>query len=407
MYIIFGILKECWHLFFQMSSYLICGFLIAGLIHIFLKPETISTHLGNPGFLSILKAVLFGVPLPLCSCGVLPPADSFYRAGASKGSVLAFLISTPTTGIDSIFATYGVLGGIFMSFRIMAVIIIGFIAGIFTDIVDKEKGVSQKWPDAVNSSCSNSTVMAGLKYAFIDLYGSIIPWLFWGILIAGAIAFLVPVDFVSKYLTNTSLTYLLMLMIGIPLYVCATGSIPIVASLIQKGLSPGSGLVFLIAGPATNVVTMLFVGKTLGKKSFIIYMLSIMTGALFFGCLLDTITINFGINMAEIAHRHTDFSVISCISSFILIIFAIYHGFIATQQRFIPRKKAKNCFVFNVPNVSCANCAARIRRALTNIDGVTSVDVNIKRKKVKVCCGFDNAERVKKTLASIGYPVSE
>ncbi|HPP67401.1 MAG TPA: permease, partial [bacterium] len=87
MYIIFGILKECWHLFFQMSSYLICGFLIAGLIHIFLKPETISTHLGNPGFLSILKAVLFGVPLPLCSCGVLPPADSFYRAGASKGSV--------------------------------------------------------------------------------------------------------------------------------------------------------------------------------------------------------------------------------------------------------------------------------------------------------------------------------
>ena len=406
MQVIINIVKESWYLFFQMSTYLILGLFVAGLIHIFLKPETIFRHLGKPGFLSIVKAVLFGVPLPLCSCGVLPPAASFYRSGASKGSVLAFLISTPTTGIDSIFATYGLLGGVFMLFRIMAAVVIGFIAGILTDIFETTRTPSEKQLSKGSFSCSDSTVIGGLRYAFVDLYGSIVRWIFWGVLIGGIISYLVPVEFVSKYLSNRYISYLLMLAIGTPLYVCATGSIPIAASLIAKGMSPGAGLVFLITGPATNAVTILFVGKTLGRKSFTVYITSIMVGAIFFGYMLDIVAGHFNLSISAMAHRHEGSSVFSYISSFILIILAINYGIISIKQKFITGK-LKNCFVFDVPDISCNNCARIIKKVLSPVDGVQSVDVDIRRKKVRICCTLDNTEKIKEILESAGYPVSK
>jgi len=389
-----------------MSVYLVLGFIVAGFIHIFLKPETVFRHLGMPGIFSIVKAVLFGAPLPLCSCGVIPSAASLYKSGASRGSVIAFLISTPTTGIDSIFATYGLLGGIFMFFRIIATIVIGFAAGIIIDVFSKEKIFSEKQLDGKNFLCSDSTIVGGLKYAFIELYGSVAKWIFWGVLIGGIISYLVPEAFVSRYFNNRYITYLLMAAVGTPLYVCATGSIPIAASLVAKGLSLGAGLVFLIAGPATNTITMLFVGKTLGRKGFIIYIISIIIGAIFFGWLLDMIAGSFSISISEISHRHERFSVISYISSFVLIIFAINSGIAAIKQKFITRKMG-NCFVFSVPDVSCANCEKKIKKVLSSVDEIKSVDVDLKRKKVRICSTSDNTEKIKEILASVGYPVSE
>lgn len=406
MNLIFGIIKESWSLFYQMSSYLVLGFLVASFIHIFLKQQTILNHLGKPGILSILKSVLFGIPLPLCSCGVLPPATTLYRSGASRGSVIAFLIATPTTGIDSILATYGLLGGIFMFFRLITTFVIGLFAGLIVDIFSKEKKTGEKTISNSSLYCSDSTIIGGLRYAFFELYGSIAKWIFWGVLIGGIISYLVPERIVSQYLGKGYLSYLLMVLIGVPLYVCATGSIPVAVSLIAKGMSPGAGLVFLIAGPATNAVTMLFVVKTIGKKSFVIYIFSIIAGAILAGLMFDGIFRNYSITIKEIFHQHPSFSPVSFLSSLILVLLGINFMIEALRKK-LKKKKAKNCFVFSVPDISCANCAKKISEKIYSVDGIKSVDIDVKRKIVKVCSELDNAEKIKQILFSIGYPVSE
>jgi len=227
-----------------MSPYLLVGFIVAGFLSFFIKKEIIFRHLGKPGFLSVFKAVLFGVPLPICSCGVIPPAATLHKSGASNGSVVAFLISTPTTGIDSIIATYGLLGGIFMFFRLAASVFIGLIAGIIIDVFQKNEKISKKTDFQRDFSCQELTPLEGLKYAFTELYASVAKWIFWGVLIGGAISYLVPDGFLSGKIGSRYLEYFFMLAAGIPLYVCATGSIPIVASLIAKGMSAGAGLIF-------------------------------------------------------------------------------------------------------------------------------------------------------------------
>ncbi|MCX7705818.1 MAG: permease [bacterium] len=397
-----GIIREAWTLFLQMSFYLVLGFLFAGFIHIFLKTEFIFKHLGKKGISSIIKAVLFGVPLPLCSCGVLPPASTLYKYGATKGSVIAFLIATPTTGIDSIFATYGLLGGIFMIFRIGVSIIIGFFAGVLTDIFPKDELTDRKNILEDSISCSESTIPAAFRYAFVELYGSIAKWIFWGVLIGGTISYLVPDEIISGYTDNRWLTYLLMLVVGLPLYVCATGSIPIAASLIAKGMSPGAGLVFLIVGPATNSVTMLFVEKMLGKKSFIIYITTVIVGSILSGFLFDTIVNNYSINVSESFHKHKDFSLLSYLSSFLLIGFSL-NSMIEVLRKKVVCRRCKYHFIFSVPDISCSNCAKRIKDGLYSIKGVKNVEVNVNRKEVRICSEFDNKAEIKKILAATGY----
>ncbi|MCM8788237.1 MAG: permease [Candidatus Omnitrophica bacterium] len=407
MFLIFGIIKEAWNLFLQMSFYLALGFVVSGIISAFFKPETILKHLGRKGIVSVLKAVMLGVPLPLCSCGVLPPAATFYKSGASKGSVVAFLSSTPVTGIDSIFATYGLLGGLFMFCRIIASVLIGIVAGILVDIFSKEKKSTERQGEQDNFSCSELTIIGRLKYAFTEIYGSIAKWIFWGVLIGGIISYLVPDQFLSVHLGNRYLTYFLMLIIGVPLYVCATGSIPIAASLIAKGISPGAALIFLITGPATNTVTMLFVAKTLGKKSFIIYTITIVIIAFLSAMGLDAIISNYGIRFFEIQHRHNNFLLVSYISALILIGFAVSFMIDAARKKILLKKKYRYRFVFNVPEISCANCAKKIHNKISSVEGIKIVNVDVKKKRVEICSELSNKEEITRILASIGYPVSE
>ncbi|MCM8814586.1 MAG: permease [Candidatus Omnitrophica bacterium] len=405
--LIFGIVKETWNLFLQMSFYLLLGFVVSGIISAFFNPEIILKHLGGKGIMPIVKAVIFGVPLPLCSCGVLPPAATFYKSGASRGSVIAFLSSTPVTGIDSIFATYGLLGGFFMLCRIIASVLIGIVAGVLVDIFSKEKKNAEKQPEQGNFSCSKTTIAGGLKYAFTEIYGSIAKWIFWGVLIGGIISYIVPDRFLSGHLDSRYLTYLLMLVVGVPLYVCATGSIPIAASLIAKGISPGAALVFLITGPATNTVTMFFIARTLGIKSFIIYIIVIVVIALLSAIGLDAIVGNYGISISETQHRHNNFLLVSYISALILIGFAVYFMITEARKKFSVRKKYRNCYIFNVPEISCANCAKKIQDRISSIEGVKIVDVDVKKKRVKIYSEISNREEITRMLASIGYPVSE
>ena len=299
---IVGILAESWYLLAEMSPYLLIGFIFAGLLHIFFSVERIARHLGGMRFSAVLKATLFGIPLPLCSCGVIPAAATLRRSGASKGATLAFLISTPTSGVDSILATYSLLGPVFTVYRILASFVAGLLAGLGANIFDRR--VDSIKEQAKNQACAvcgeeatvdghthsfAARIRAMIAYSFGELVADIGKWVLIGTLIGGAISYFLPANLIGTYLSSSVLQMLLMLVLSIPLYICATGSLPIAAALILKGISPGAALVFLIAGPATNAVTVTVVSRTLGKRSLAIYLASIVVVSLGMGLLFDLI----------------------------------------------------------------------------------------------------------------------
>ncbi|MBD3286239.1 SO_0444 family Cu/Zn efflux transporter [candidate division WOR-3 bacterium] len=292
-----GIVVESWNLFAQMAPYLIIGFIFAGILHVFVSVKRISRHLGKSNFISVLKATLFGIPLPLCSCSVIPTVSTLHSSGASKGATLAFLISTPTSGVDSILATYSLLGPVFTIYRIFASFVAGVFSGVSANIFDRKKSADENVKKIACPVCGEHTddhhhsfgarVRAMIAYSFGELVRDIGKWVLIGTLIGGAIAYFVPAGLITTYLSSPILQMLLMLVLSIPLYICATGSLPIAAALIMKGISPGAAMVLLIAGPATNAVTLTVVSKTLGRRSLIIYLSSIIITALGMGFLFD------------------------------------------------------------------------------------------------------------------------
>jgi hypothetical protein len=305
--IILGIAKEIWHTLDDASVYILFGLFIAGLIQIFIDKDKIARHIGKRNFKSVFLAGIFGIPLPLCSCGVIPTAVSLRKNGASRGAVLSFLISTPETGVDSIAISYGLLDPLMTIFRPAAAFITAIIAGTAENLFGRKDGqmnVSQAdscvfCPEAANGH-KHSTVdrfRYGMQYAFSDLLGDIAPWLAFGIIIAGIISYFVPQSFIENYLGSGWQAMLIMLLIGIPLYICASASTPIAAALIAKGMSPGVALVFLLAGPATNAAGILAVGKFLGKRSAVIYLASIAICSIPLGLFLNYIYSILGLDI--------------------------------------------------------------------------------------------------------------
>jgi len=297
-----NLLLEIWHVFNEASIYILFGLFLAGLIHAFIKKDKIARHLGKNNFQSVLKAALIGIPLPLCSCGVIPTAMGLRKSGASKGSTLSFLISTPESGIDSLALSFALLDPIMAIFRPIAAFFTAITAGVSENIFGLDKDKHVKESEQSCSSCPDDEVIndehhhsfkqkfqSGMKFAFWDLLGDIGKWFAIGITIAGVISFFVPDSLISNYLSSGWQAMFLMLLMGIPMYVCASASTPIAAALILKGMSPGVALVFLLVGPATNTATILVIGKALGKRSAIIYVLSIAICAVLLGLLLNQI----------------------------------------------------------------------------------------------------------------------
>lgn len=281
------------YLLVEMAPYLLLGFLFAGVLHAFVPKNLYRQYLGQNNLGSVLCAILFGVPLPLCSCGVIPTAVGMRKEGASKGATTAFLIATPQTGVDSILATYSVFGWGFALLRPFVAMITGFFGGIVTnavadaDATDESVAVPEEHHDASEHLTFWEKCRVALDYGFSDMLMDIGQWLLMGIVLAGLITIFVPDDFFLSYQGSGIINMLLVLVIACPMYVCATGSIPIAAALMLKGLSPGAALVFLMAGPATNMASMMVLGKTLGKKSLVAYLVSIVTGAIAFGLVVD------------------------------------------------------------------------------------------------------------------------
>ena len=312
-------MKEIFHLINEMSPYLLLGFLIAGLMHAFIPGKYYTRYLAKPTFRSVLNAALLGVPLPLCSCGVIPTAMSLRKEGASKGAVASFLIATPQTGVDSIIATYSLMGLPFAIIRPIVAFVTALFGGALVNRVNRSTGQQvnestdeedccchhEHEHEEEHSCCHHEghtspllqegqgeasfwqKMGVALRYAFVEMVEDIGKWLVVGLIIAALITVLVPDSFFAVFADNTWLSMLLVLAISIPMYICATGSIPIAVALMLKGLTPGSALVLLMAGPAANMASILVIRNRLGKKTLIAYLVSIISGAVLFGIGID------------------------------------------------------------------------------------------------------------------------
>ena len=279
----------------SMSPYLLLGFFIAGLLHAFVPSTIYSRYLAGTGLKPVATAAAFGIPLPLCSCGVLPTAVALRRSGASRAASTSFLIATPQTGVDSIFATYSLMGLPFAIVRPIAALFTALIGGTFVNVGEKgellvdetpQQTESRTWSEQKHLTFGQRCLEA-LKFGFVEMMEDIGKWLVVGLIVAGLITALVPDSFFAIFKDNTMLSMLLVLCISVPMYICATGSIPIAVALMMKGLTPGAALVMLMAGPACNVASILVVNKVLGKQTLALYLAAIIGGSILFGIGID------------------------------------------------------------------------------------------------------------------------
>jgi len=308
MALIVPILQSSWQILQESAIFILFGFFMAGLLKAFISDEFIGKHLGRNSFITVVKASLLGIPLPLCSCGVIPAAAGLKKQGASKGATAAFLVSTPETGVDSIAITYALLDPVMTILRPVAAFFTATFAGAFVNLTDKhEKEEIKKDSETCANGCSGTLetpgiwqrLKGGIRYAFTDLLMDIAGWFVAGILIAGVISAFLSPDFVSEYLGEGLFPMIVMLVISIPLYICATASTPIAAALALKGLSPGAAIVLLLAGPATNIATLTVITKILGKWATVIYILSIAVCSLAIGYATNLLYAGMGMDITR------------------------------------------------------------------------------------------------------------
>jgi len=276
----------------EMSPYLLFGFLAAGILSVFISQQLVEKHLGGSGLWQVVKASMFGVPLPLCSCSVIPVAMSLHKHGASRGSAISFLLSTPQTGVDSIFVTYSLLGPVFAVFRPIAALLTGIVGGIFVNNLDKTGPAQTAGSSKCQDQCCCHDNKAGrlmriVKYSFVTLPRDIGRPMLIGLVVAAFISALVPDGYFAEKLGTGIGAMIVMMLLGIPVYVCATASVPIAAALIIKGVTPGAALVFLMTGPATNAASFISIWKILGRATALTYLATVAGSALVGGLLLD------------------------------------------------------------------------------------------------------------------------
>ncbi len=405
----------------QMSPYLLLGFLFSGILHAFVPQGVYNKYLSGNDFKSVLYATLFGIPLPLCSCGVIPTAMSLRKEGASKGATTAFLIATPQTGIDSIAATYSILGPAFAVIRPVAALFTALFGGLFVNAVSKNEKDNMVAADECKGDCCTAKnekrsfsqkIVEALKYAFVDMMGDIGKWLVIGLVIAGLITVFVPKEFFSLFADSTLLSMLFVLLLAIPMYLCATGSIPIAVALMLKGLSPGTALLMLMAGPASNAASMLVVGKVLGKKTLIAYLASIICGAVLFGLAIDYLLPRewFTEKLTAIACCHSDGSSwfnIGC--SILLGIMLIYAILIRPHHHHHEHETTNNKtfnMILHITGMNCNHCRANAEKAIANVEGVTSVHVDLQSGEAQID-GNPSIEDVRKAVEAIGFGLKE
>lgn len=412
-------MREVFELINSMAPYLLLGFLLAGVMHAFIPNVLYRKYLGGNSFRSVINASLLGVPLPLCSCGVIPTAMSLRKEGASKAATVSFLISTPQTGVDSIIATYSLMGLPFALLRPLIALVTSLVGGGMVSAFDNDSAEPCNPSSVPAKKCLSfaGKVRKALEYAFVEMMQDIGKWLVVGLVVAGLITVFVPESFFALFADNSFLSMLLVLAFAIPMYLCATGSIPIAAALMLKGLSPGTALVLLIAGPAVNVASTLVIGKVMGKKTLLIYLSSIVLCSILFGLGIDYLLPRewFISPLAHIHDCHSQGLSWFNLGCSLLLLALLCNAFI---QKFRSGKhcccdgqscecsgeRAAGKWEFVVKGMSCNHCRANVERAIANVDGVERVEVELAGGNVAVYGDVDR-ESVAKSVEALGFEV--
>ena len=436
-------MEQILHLINEMSPFLLLGFLLAGLMHAFIPGQIYSRYLAKPTFSSVLYAALFGIPLPLCSCGVIPTAMSLRREGASKGAVASFLIATPQTGVDSIIATYSLMGLPFAIVRPFIAFLTALFGGQMVNMADKDpspalprEGEESQHNKPVEAHCECGCghnhehshehehsfigkLKEALSYAFLEMMEDIGKWLMIGLIVAGLITVLVPDSFFEVFKDNSLASMLLVLAFAIPMYLCATGSIPIAVALMLKGLTPGSALVLLMAGPACNMASILVINKVMGRKTLITYLASIIAGAVGFGLVIDHLLprewfIPTIAPSAECCHEETPLFYWICTGVLMLLLINAcwhhYHGGHSHchchDTETCDSQIKKHNMEITIKGMNCNHCRANAEKAILACNGVTSASVDLASGKAQIDGNADINE-IRSAIEALGFSVAE
>lgn len=397
-----------------MSPYLVLGFLIAGVLHAVVPATVYSRYLASTGLGSVVTAAALGVPLPLCSCGVLPTAVSLRRNGASRASTTSFLIATPQTGVDSIAATYSMMGLPFAILRPIAALVTAVLGGTMLGVLESRGKLDGDDTAAVEQASAEplpSTLLGKVKetlrYGLVEMMQNIGRWLVLGLVVATLITVWVPDDFFTTYASNHFVNMLVVVAIAVPMYVCATGSIPIAAALMMKGLSPGCALVMLMAGPAANVASMLVVGRAMGRRAAAVYLASIVVGAMGFGLIIDYLPglhqlFVSAIPMCMKCHTaDTSWFNIACST---LLVLMIAWGFFSKYRKsyLLTKNKTQVMKEFKINGMMCNHCKAAVEKGLATVEGVEKVTVDL-AKGMAYVEGSATDQAIKAKVTELGY----
>lgn len=418
---------ELWNVLLDMAPYLLLGFLVAGLLSVFFSPGTIERHLGGRGFWPVIKASLLGLPLPLCSCGVIPVAASLRKHGASRGATVAFLISTPQTGAENIAITYSLLGGVFAIFTPIATFLSGLLGGSLVDLADRRQpvhshGGGAESPACQDACCATSGPKAGRlrrvwEFGFVTLPRDLVKPLVVGLVVAAFISAVVPTGFfgtaLGGMLGSGVIGILVMMLLGIPVYVCATASIPMAWALMDKGVSPGAAFAFLLVGPATNAATIAMIWKVMGRRTALVYLGTMMATALGGGLLLDNLFARSAFVLsasgggAESAGLVWYVFEIVCAAGVLGVLgWSMFKGHpdreLAAEGIDVAGFERIR---LTVEGMDCEHCAGPIKRAILAVDGVESAHADLKSRTLTVDGEDMDAQALRKTVEELGYAV--
>lgn len=405
----------CWKTFCQLAPWLLLGMLLSGLMSVLLPAGFVKQKFH--GFSGIVKAVLLGVPLPLCSCGVVPAGIGLKNQGASNGASVGFLISTPQTGVDSIMVSASFFGWPFAIFKMMTSAITGVVGGWLTDQVEGNQLGSIRSASALAASPDNDSeqadsvdevgVFARIWGQSVEILRSIWGWLLLGVLVSAAIESYIPGSW-FEMIGNSGLlpSMLLVLFVSIPLYVCATASVPIAAALVTGGLPPAAALVFLMAGPATNVTTIGAIYGRFGWKTAVVYLATIILGSMFFAWVFDwLLTAEVGIASGH-THDHQNWWSVS--SALILLAMMVSFAW-SDMSRWWRKQLAKASdepkIEISILGMTCGGCVDRIESAIRKSKGVESVNVELKSGLATII-GKPQLDEIKRLIRSLGFQVA-
>jgi uncharacterized membrane protein YraQ (UPF0718 family)/copper chaperone CopZ len=398
-------LEAIWGIFLEMSPYLLLGFLIAGILNVVVTKKLVTRYLGKRGIWSSVKAAILGVPLPLCSCGVIPTGISFRKNGASAGATNSFLISTPQTGVDSMLITYSMMNIYWAILRPIAAFVTGIAGGIITDKLVKDDPITAQTVEQIEPSIPSDSIFKRIfRYAFIDLLSDISRQLLLGIVLAVLFTLLIPPNLFTEYLHSPLLNMVIILVISVPLYVCATGSVPIAASFLLVGMSPGAVLVFLMAGPATNAATITVLWRSIGKKATLIYLATIIVGSMAFGIVIDygIIDTQLFVHVPALNQPHvhgTDW--IAVLSSVLLIALLIFVELKKIFYKPIKNKQMNN--LYTVEGMTCNHCKSSVEKNVQKLEGVTLVVADPNNNEVLIEGNNLNQAEIEATINELGF----